>query len=50
LRIRQKADEAEDGLAGARDEGEREIEKKIQDRMVAFKDGFFKKLRAAGGA
>jgi len=46
----QKSDEIEDTLAGDKELGEKEIEKKIQDKMIAFKDQFYKKLKVASGA
>ena len=46
----QKSDDVDDVLAKEKDQGEKEIEKKIQDKMIAFKDNFYKKLKAAGGA
>jgi len=49
-RIMQKSDDVDDALINEKDQGEKEIEKKIQDKMVAFKDQFYKKLKAANGA
>lgn len=46
----QKSDDVDDMLQSEKIQGEKEIEKKIQDKMVAFKDQFYKKLKAAGGA
>lgn len=48
--IMQKSDDVDDALINEKDQGEKEIEKKIQDKMVAFKDQFYKKLKAANGA
>ena len=46
----QKSDDVDDALVNEKDQGEKEIEKKIQDKMVTFKDQFYKKLKAANGA